>query len=162
MGKHNRIEDYITSLKLPQCSGFDRCYLAYFRCFNACDYYEAHDVLEHLWLQCRDSDYNFYKALIQFAGAFVHLKKQRARPQHPTDGKRLQPAVRLLRLALKNFEAYPTPHHGLDLAAVRAIADGLIAQIEGAEYKLNPWSEATAPYLSLGSLPPPTRCSQAS
>jgi hypothetical protein len=31
-------------------------------------------VLEHLWLDCRDSNHLYFKGLIQIAGAFVHLK----------------------------------------------------------------------------------------
>ena len=63
-------------------SEFDPCYLGYFACFNEQRYYEAHDVLEHLWLKEGRSapDYAFHKGLIQLAGGFVHLKLQWAWP----------------------------------------------------------------------------------
>ncbi len=77
--KAERIEAYVKSFGLD-AEAFDPCYLAYFICFNAQEYYEAHDVLEHLWLQREDENHAFFKGLIQFAGAFVHLKKQAARP----------------------------------------------------------------------------------
>ena len=59
----------------------DAHYLGYFDCFNRQLFYEAHDVLEDLWLPDRHGvNGNFYKGLIQLAGAFVHLQKNRLRP----------------------------------------------------------------------------------
>ncbi|MGB0582428.1 MAG: DUF309 domain-containing protein, partial [Limisphaerales bacterium] len=56
----------------------DAHYLGFFECFNRQLFYEAHDVLEELWLECRKTEKDeFYKALIQLAGAFVHLQKNR-------------------------------------------------------------------------------------
>ena len=82
------------------------CYVGFFRCWNEQRYYEAHDVLEHLWLQTKSDDANYFKGLIQAAGGFVHLQKQHARPTHPKDGRRMYPAVRLFRLAEKNLTPY--------------------------------------------------------
>jgi len=54
----------------------DPHFAGYSRCFNEQKFYEAHDVLEALWLQDRNGpDGDFFKGLIQFAGAFVHLQK---------------------------------------------------------------------------------------
>lgn len=130
-------------------AGYDPCYLGYFACFNDQDYYEAHDVLEHLWLQGRDGNYAYYKGLIQLAGAFVHLKKQRARPHHPTDGRRMFPAVRLFRLAQKNLAAYRPGHLGLNLETVFALIESHVTRIEDSEFSRNPWSPDTAPQLQL-------------
>jgi predicted metal-dependent hydrolase len=75
----------------------DAHYLGYFECFNRQLYFEAHDVLEELWLTQRAGpNYAFYKGLIQLAGAFVHLKKNR-----------LRPAAALFKLADANLEKYP-------------------------------------------------------
>ena len=42
--------------------GWDAHYLGYFECFNRGLFYEAHDVLEELWLQDRNGpNGNFYK-----------------------------------------------------------------------------------------------------
>lgn len=146
--KSERIEAYVASLGL-QGSGFDPCYLAYFGCFNAGEYYEAHDVLEHLWLQGRDGNHDFYKGLIQFAGAFVHLRKQFERPHHPKDGRRLWPAVRLFALAQKNLESYAPRHLGLDVAAVLQLGQHLTQFIQQADFRVNPWSPETLPVLHL-------------
>ena len=67
----------------------DPHYAGFFECFNQQLFYEAHDVLEELWLpRRREPDGLFYKGLIQLAGAFVHLQKDR-----------LSPAAALFRLA---------------------------------------------------------------
>ena len=86
-------------------------YVDFFECFNQQLFYEAHEVLEPLWLaQRREPDGAFYKGLIQLAGAFVHLQKGR-----------LQPAASLLRLAQANLLLYPTVHHQLDLSETLAL-----------------------------------------
>ncbi|NJK92852.1 MAG: DUF309 domain-containing protein [Blastochloris sp.] len=106
-----------------QRPGLDPHYVAYFECFNRQDYYEAHDVLEELWLEegPQGPNYAFYKGLIQGAGAFVHLKLNHLHPQHPVHAARLAPAGRLLLLALRNLEPYPEQHHSLHLPPVRQL-----------------------------------------
>jgi predicted metal-dependent hydrolase len=82
----------------------DAHYLGYFDCFNRQLFYEAHDVLEELWLtDRRGPDGDFYKGLIQLAGAFVHVQKNRRGP-----------AQALLKLARANLEKYPALHHSLE------------------------------------------------
>ena len=76
MKKHDRISAFVETLEASETTAFHPCYAGYFECFNQGDYYEAHDVLEHLWLECRDENHLYFKGLIQIAGAFVHLKKQ--------------------------------------------------------------------------------------
>src|SRR5881296_24366 len=98
-------------------------YRAFFRCWNEQRYYEAHDVLEQLWLKTDADDGDFFKGLIQASGAFVHLQKR--------------------------LSAFAPRHHGLDVGALchllRAYADQIIAS----DYKINPWSPETAPKLEL-------------
>src|ERR1041385_8589373 len=78
----------------------DAHYLGYFACFNRQLYFEAHDVLEELWLTDRNGPNGaFYKGLIQLAGAFVHLKKNR-----------LRPAAALFKLADANLKPYAPLH----------------------------------------------------
>src|SRR5258706_5702829 len=85
----------------------DRAYYrAYFQLFNDQQYYEAHDVLEQLWLRAFEPDTQFYKGLIQLAGAFVHLQKQFRRPIHPAEGRRLSPAWRLFKLSYQKFNTF--------------------------------------------------------
>lgn len=124
------------------------CYQGYFRCFNDARYYEAHDVLEHLWLAGRDEHWAFYKGLIQIAGAFVHLQKQWLRPDHPKDGKRLRPACRLFALGLANLLPYGARHLALDLGAVERMCARHVAGIVASDFTVNPWSPERAPRLT--------------
>src|SRR3984893_7005445 len=93
-------------------------YRAYFQCWNEQRYYEAHDVLEQLWLHSNTDDDDFFKGLIQAAGAFVHLQKNFEHPSHAKHSRRLQPAVRLFRLAEKNLSIFAPPHHRFEVAAL--------------------------------------------
>src|SRR5207245_1061790 len=124
---------------------------AYFQCWNEQRYYEAHDVLEQLWLNTDTDDDDFFKGLIQAAGAFVHLQKNFEHPTHSKHSRRLRPAVRLFLLAEKNLSIFPPQHHRLDVAAfckcLRAYAD----QIVTSNYQTNPWSPATAAKVTLNS-----------
>lgn len=91
--------------------GLDPHYAGWFACFNRGEYYEAHDVLEALWLMDRRGlDGDFYKGLIQLAGAFVHLQKDRPGP-----------AEALFRLAEANLAPYGDQHRRLDLGKVREL-----------------------------------------
>ena len=127
----------------------DPRYAGYFTCFNAGQYYEAHDVLEHLWLRCRDENAPFYKGLIQIAGAFVHLQKQYLHPLHPKHASRLRPAVRLLRLGAQNLAPFAPRHLRLDVAALLLRCAALGDEITSTGYALNPWHPAHAPQLGL-------------
>lgn len=117
----------------------DPNFAGYFRCFNEQKFYEAHDVLEALWLQDRNGpDGDFFKGLIQFAGAFVHLQKKRPRP-----------AWKLFRLCTIYLAKYPSPHLELDVANVLRLAKrwGEAAQILGSEGDL--LAEQSPPTLRL-------------
>ena len=107
-----------TALNAELMSGFqgqklDAHYLAYFACFSRGDFFEAHEVLEELWLpKRRGPDGDFFKGLIQLAGAFVHVRKNRPGP-----------ALALLGLARANLAKYPDGHLGLDSAGATRVMD---------------------------------------
>jgi hypothetical protein len=124
-------------------------YLAFFRCWNEQRYYEAHDVLEQLWLNTESPDADFFKGLIQAAGAFVHLQKRFEHPSHAKHSRRLPPAVRLFRLAQKNLANFAPWHHALDVAALCRLLSRYADEIVASDYTINPWSPETAPTLKL-------------
>lgn len=126
------------------------CYRAFFRCWNAQQYYEAHDVLEQLWLKTKSPDADFFKGLIQAAGAFVHLQKHFEQPSRAKHGRRLPPSVRLFRLAQKNLANFVPRHHSLDVAALCQLLSRYAEEIVASDYTINPWSPETAPKLHLG------------
>jgi len=123
-------------------------YLGYFECFNRGLFYEAHDVLEELWLSSRGGPNDaFYKGLIQFAGAFVHLQR------HGTRCQRLRPAASLFRLARANLQSYPSVHEQLDLKELIQITDFWIAELEKRGFRENPFKGDNAPLLRIGKMP---------
>lgn len=118
---------------------FDPHYLGYFKCFNQGLFYEAHDVLEELWLaDRRGPDGAFYKGLIQLAGAFVHLQKDR-----------LRPAGALFKLARANLLNYPAVHRRLPVSAVLALIESWLGRLEDDGFARNPLATEEAPRLSL-------------
>ncbi len=151
MTKHARMDAFVASLETGPASaaGYDPCYLGFFLCFNQARYYEAHDVLEHLWLGNGRGhpDHAFYKGLIQMAGGFVHLQKQAARPDHPKDGRRLRPAARLFALAAANLTPYGPRHLGLNVAAMCALCESHIAALAASDFQSNPWQASALPRL---------------
>lgn len=117
----------------------DPHYLGYFHCFNHQLFYEAHEVLEHLWLgDRRGPNGDFFKGLIQLAGAFVHLQRN-----HP------QPAAALFKLALANLDKYPPLHEHLSVEATCQLARKWLEELERTRFGVNPLTSQTAPELNL-------------
>ena len=123
--KSPKIADLIKGIQHPV---WDAHYVGYFDCFNKQWYYEAHDVLEELWLSEGKvgDNYAFYKGLIQFAGAFVHMKLHKAYPEHRVHGRRLEPASRLLKLAMANVSHYGESYQDLDLRVFSDLAETIM------------------------------------
>jgi predicted metal-dependent hydrolase len=122
-----------------QGGGLSAYYLGYFDCFNRQEFYEAHDVLEELWLADRHGpNGDFYKGLIQLAGAFVHLQKER-----------LRPSAALFKLARTNLGKYPATHERLNLGDVLGLIEQWLGWLEAGDFARNPLREQRAPALAL-------------
>jgi predicted metal-dependent hydrolase len=114
-------------------------YVHFFECFNRQQFFEAHEELEALWLPQRQGPNGlFYKGLIQLAGAFVHLQKNR-----------LGPAVALFKLAQANLRRYSPIHEGLAVAGALAMIDDWLCKLNAAETGTNPYAPDRAPQLCL-------------
>jgi hypothetical protein len=118
MKKNEQLQLWLEAWDPNPESPLPREYRAYFHCFNSGQYYEAHDVLEHLWLRCTDSNRSFYQGLIQLAGAFVHFRKHADAPTHPTHSRRLGPGQRLLDLASGRLRSYGASHLEVNIEMV--------------------------------------------
>ena len=132
---------------IEECRGqsLDAHYLGYFACFNRGLFYEAHDVLEELWLEDRHGpDGDFYKGLIQFAGAFVHLQK------HTEQRPRLRPSAALFKLAWTNLSKYPPVHSRLDVARVLNLIEEWVAHLERGAFVINPLGQHAVPTVNPG------------
>jgi predicted metal-dependent hydrolase len=145
MGKHRRIAARVAGM--DPVGGFHPCYLEYFRLFNAQEYYAAHDVLEHIWLGSDGERYIFYKALIQFAGGFVHLQHHHREPEHRIHGKRLHPAARLFRRSAELLGGIPRSYEGLVIEEIVVMSVSSAEALEISDFALNPWHPDRAPQL---------------
>jgi len=126
---------------IQNCQGqdLDAHYLGFFECFNRQMYYEAHEVLEKLWLPNRWKPNDlFYKGLIQLAGAFVHLQKHRPGP-----------AASLFKLARANLQKFPPVHQRLDVADVSHLAEIWLQKVESGGLKSISLTAADAPQIHL-------------
>ena len=131
--KHERITELAAQFA---GDGLDPRYAGYFVLFNRQEFYVAHDVLEDLWLaDRRGANGDFYKGLIQLAGAFVHLQKNR-----------LAPAAAVFRLAQANLAKYPARHERLDVKAALALIESWLRQLDSSP--ANPLSPANVPQLA--------------
>ena len=70
--------------------------------FNGKEFFEAHEVLEQLWLKTEGEDKNFYKGLIQCAVALAHLQR----------GNR-KGADKVCGTACVYLDRYPAEHQGI-------------------------------------------------
>ncbi len=119
--------------------GHDPHYAGYFELFNEQKFYEAHDVLEHLWLKDKyGPNGSFYKGLIQLAGAFVHLQKNH-----------LKPSAALFKLAQSNLEKYSHQHERMDLRAALDLIGKWLGDLEAGNFERNPLSPNHVPRLNL-------------
>jgi predicted metal-dependent hydrolase len=101
--------------------GVDPRYAGYFSLFNEQKFYEAHDILEDLWLADKHgTDGDFYKGLIQLAGAFVHLQKGRPGP-----------AAAVFKLAQNNLAKYPDRHGLLDNESLQRLISIWLDHLRG-------------------------------
>lgn len=118
---------------------YDPRYLSYFDCFNQQRFFEAHEVLEALWLPQRDGPNGpFYKGLIQLAGAFVHWQKNRPGP-----------AAALFKLAQTHLRKYPATHEGLSVKNVLVMTDEWLGQLTAAPPQTFPPAPTGTPQLRL-------------
>jgi CheY-like chemotaxis protein len=119
-------------------------YLAYFDLFNRGLFFEAHEVLEEIWLPERGkAKALFYKGLIQLAGAFVHLAKNRPGP-----------ASALLRLARANLQGFSPSHEDLDVSEILVYIDNALRRLKSEPFVPG---RIVAPRFYMISPPPPAR-----
>ena len=105
-----------TGQSRPAHNRFDPRYLSFFEEFNRQRYFEAHEVLEGLWLESRDAHRDFYKGLIQVAAVFLKLKQGKP-----------EPARRLATRSLGHLQPYRPRHESLNVDRVAGWLESVIA-----------------------------------
>jgi hypothetical protein len=78
-------------------------YLAGILFFNRQDFFEAHEVWESLWQDCRGPERTFYQGLIQAAVGLLHF-----------GNGNLRGAVKLYRSSRDYMDRFASPYLGLD------------------------------------------------
>ncbi len=103
------------------CASFDEGLRKAGELFDEARFYEAHEFFEYLWKSkdARPSDRDFWRALAQVAVGYCHL--QRGNPRG---------ALTLLERAVAGLSPYPTPHHGIDTAALAGQARDTLRQLQ--------------------------------
>ena len=97
---------------------YEPLYLEGIEKFNACDYFEAHEVWEELWTDYRGPSRKFYQGLIQAAVALYHFGNGNLR------------GARKLHASVHGYlEPYAPRHLGLDLTAFLAAFDTCLAEV---------------------------------
>ena len=89
------------------------------RLFREGEYFLAHETLEELWAEAPAPERPFLQGLIQLATGFYHLRRG------GVVGAKLQFGKARQRLA-----EYPSPHLGVDVAAVRSFLDDALGRLE--------------------------------
>jgi predicted metal-dependent hydrolase len=93
-------------------------YLAGIEKFNACDYYESHEIWEELWTEYRGDSRRFYQGLIQAAVALYHFGNGNIRG-----------ARKLHRSVHDYLDAYAPRHLGLDVPGFLTAFDACLAEV---------------------------------
>lgn len=113
-------------------------YGRYFDLFNERDFFEAHEVLEDLWVVETGENRNYYKGLIMAAVAILHWQRGNA-----------SGAARLHRDAMVYLRAYPARHESFDLGGFRDWMDEAFQPLVRGDSDAPPPAEAALPRLVL-------------
>lgn len=100
--------------------------------FNACDFFEAHEVWEHLWQEYQGPSRKFYQGLIQTAVALHHF-----------GNGNLGGAKKLFHSSRNYLQPYGPLHEGVNITKLLAemetcFADVLVATDLRAPLEINP------------------------
>lgn len=97
---------------------YDPLYVQGIEKFNACDYFESHELWEELWTEYRGPSRRFYQGLIQAAVALYHFGNGNIR------------GARKLHLSARDYLApYAPAHLGLDVAGFLKTFDNCLAEV---------------------------------
>ncbi len=134
--KTDKVDKLIAGIRSDK---YDRHYLGFFDCFNRQLFYEAHEVLEQLWLASKNTpNERYYQGLIMAAGAFVHFQKDRPRA-----------ASNLLRKAIERLKPYGAVHEDFEIGRFVEVLASWLYLVESTDYRENPFHPKLAPRLKL-------------
>ena len=94
------------------------------RCYNGCEFFEAHEHWEAVWLRSAEPEKTFLQSLIQTSAAFHHFQR-----------KNFNGTASLLRRALRRLDAYPAEFGGVAVEPLRQSICAWLSAIEAGESK---------------------------
>jgi predicted metal-dependent hydrolase len=107
------------------------------RSFDAHDFFPAHEAWETCWKQAKGTaDEEFFKGLSQLGAGYTHYLRENP---HGT--------FTLLRRGGNRVVTYPTPHRGVDTAALAGTALAQADEVERAFRAGEPIPELTFPVI---------------
>jgi predicted metal-dependent hydrolase len=109
------------------------------RLFNRGEFFQCHEVLESVWLECAGELKLFLQGLIQVAVAFYHLRHGN-----------FPGAERLMRAGMAKLSSFPPGQHVLDVTSLLASLNPLLERLAAGELV----SDWPAPALRLLLSPP--------
>lgn len=101
-----------------QTTQYHPLYLQGIEYFNACEFYESHEVWEELWQDYQGQDRKFYQGLIQVAVALHHF-----------GNGNIGGARKLYHSSRSYLQPYRPNHLGLDLEKLFAEMEACFAEI---------------------------------
>ena len=120
-------------------SEYDPRYRRFMELFNEREFFDAHEVLEDLWLDEHGELRHFYQALIQLAAAYLHLSRGN-----------MAGCRKLLTTAHTLLGSYPDECAGLDVAALRVATEYWLGLIDArAADEVVAYDDARVPMLTL-------------
>jgi predicted metal-dependent hydrolase len=147
--KHEAIEQFVEGFAQSKTPLTEHYLAAYVDCFNRQDFYMAHDVLELHWLDERkiSSHADLYKGIIQLAAAFLHLKLNYLHPTHHAHGRRLAPAIRLLKRSQELMHEELVQYADFDLREMIDLSRKTLLKLESHNPTINHWTPEQSPKL---------------
>ena len=100
----------------------DALYLKGIEHFNACDYFEAHEVWEEVWTEYRGPSRKFYQGLIQAAVALHHFGNGNIRG-----------AKKVFQSSRNYLQDFRPVHLGLDLETFLPAFEDCFAEVMASE-----------------------------
>jgi predicted metal-dependent hydrolase len=88
------------------------------RCFNECDFFEAHEVWEELWADYQGPSRRFYQGLIQVAVSLHHFGNENTRG-----------ALKLYHSSRNYLSDYRPRHEGVDVDKLLADMERCFAEL---------------------------------
>jgi len=90
-------------------------FIRFIELFNAEEYFDAHEILEDLWVMTPGEEGEFYKGLIMLAVGLLHARNGRERG-----------AKGVMEGALNHLRKFPDHYGGLDRADAVAIGERIL------------------------------------